>query len=220
VEFSSAYLVSLVEQLQQAGTLYGVPIFLASMYLFTAGAKQLPTTMVVCGFLIGYVFGASVSTYISLQIQLSESLIRFVIGFVGASVALAISQIFIRLLAGGLVYLLVTSIISAASKYGYDLENNNFWSGILTFIAFVSSFSFKQLLPAVMAGVVGSLGMIFGLYISLGINATRLHPSNGLDIWLCVPLTLLSCWIQYKFFIEKEKELEDDLSAEKELVPI
>ena len=208
---------SLFDQVVQGGVFFAVPVFLISLVLFIQGARQIPLTVGMVGLFVG--FGLSGQLYgevIDMGLPVTEQQFRIIVAGVVAGVSISVAKIAMRFLAAGMVFLLATNLIAAGDRFGYDFEGDAFLSGILTLIAFISSYAFRRLVPALMAGLVGALGMMFSTYIALGWPVERLDGVTSPDAYLAIPLMLVSCYIQYKYFMEKLEEKEAQEFAEED----
>ena len=83
-----------------------------------------------------------------------------------------------------MVFIIITNLIENGENYGYDLEGDAFLSGILTLIAFFLSMSFRRLVPALMAGLVGTLGMMLAVYVADRPDVGRLDGVHAPDAYL------------------------------------
>jgi hypothetical protein len=150
-----------------------------------------------------------VDQFNELGLSLNDAQFQLLAGVLVAIGAMSIAQIAARFLAAGMVYLAVTRLISVGDSYGYDFEGDAFLSGILTLVALIFSLSFRRLVPAVLAAVMGSLGILFSLYLGLGWDVYRLD-GGSLDVYLAAPLMIVSCYIQFKYFMADNDELDDE----------
>ena len=87
-----------------------------------------------------------------------------------------------------------------------DFEGDAFLSGVLTLIAFFLSMSFRRLVPALMAGLVGTLGMMLAVYVAVGWDVTRLDGVSAPDAYLSLVGMALSAFIQWRTLKSKEEE--------------
>lgn len=202
-----------LNQIVEGGLVYAVPIFLISVWLFMQGARRLPITVGLAGLFVGY--GAADQLYPMVEeygYDINAEQFRWVVGFVLAGISVAIAQAAIGVLAAGFVFLAVTRLISYGERFGYDLEGDWFLSGLLTLFAIIASFSFRKAIPVVVSGFIASVGAMFAVYVALGWDVSRLNGVDALDVYLAVPMSLVSTYLQYKYFIKKRKEYmyEDD----------
>ena len=65
--------------------------------------------------------------------------------------------------------------------------------------------SFRRLVPALIAAAMASLGILLSIYIALDWDVSRLDGSK-FDVYLAVPLALVSCFIQFKYFMKDDEE--------------
>jgi len=201
---------TLLEQVVQGGVIYAAPIFIFSLLLFIQGAKTLPLTLGTAGFIVGYGMASQfIGQFSELGLSLTEEQFRLLCGVVIGVGAISVAQIASRMLAAGMVYLAVTRLITVGDGYGYDFEGDAFLSGILTLLAFIFSISFRRLVPAIIAAMIGSLGILFSVYITLGWDVARLDGA-AIDVYLAIPLTLVSCYIQFKYFMTEDEDEEMD----------
>lgn len=196
-----------LNQVVEGGFTYAVPILLISAWLFVQGAQRLPVTIGLAGLFVGY--GAADQLYPMVEeygYDLNPEQFRWAVGIVLAMVSISVAQVAIRFLAAGLVFLAVTRLISAGEQFGYDLEGDWLLSGLLTLFAIIAGFSFRRLIPVLVSGVLASIGAIFSIYVALGWDVSRLNGTDAFDIYLAVPLGMVSAYIQYKSFLKKRKE--------------
>ena len=202
--------LTLLDKVVEGGIVYGALIMAFSLLLFIQGAKRLPITMGTTGFVVGYGMSYQFTDQFNkLGVSLNDAQFQLLCGIVMGIIAISITQIASRFLAAGMVYLAVTRLISVGDSYGYDFEGDTFLSGILTLIALIFSFSFRRLIPAVLAAIIGSLGILFSAYLSLGWDVYRLDGSS-IDVYLSIPLIIGSCYIQFKYFMADDEELEEE----------
>lgn len=196
-----------LNQIVDGGLIYAVPIFLISIWLFVQGARRLPVTVGFAGLFVGY--GAADQLYPMIEeygLDLNAEQFRWLVGFVLAAISVAIAQAAISVLAAGFVFLAVTRLISAGDRFGYDLEGDWFLSGLLTLFAIITSFSFRKLIPVLFSGLLASIGAMFALYVALGWDISRLNGTDAFDVYLAVPMCMVSTYLQYKYFVKKRKE--------------
>ena len=79
----------------------------------------------------------------------------------------------------------------------------------MTLIALIFSFSFRRLIPAVLAAVMGSIGILFSAYLFMGWDIYQLDGSS-IDVYLSIPLMIGSCYIQFKYFMNDDETLDDE----------
>lgn len=206
---------SLLDQVVQGGVFFAIPVFLISLVLFVQGSKQIPLTVGMVGFFVGFgLSGQLYSEAVDFDLPVTEQQFRIIVAALVAGTSISVAKVAMRFLAAGLVFLLATNLIATGDRFGYDVEGDAFLSGILTLIAFISSYAFRRLVPALMAGLVGALGMMFSIYVILGWPVERLDGVTFLDAYLAIPFMLVSCYIQYKYFIQKREEMEAEEFAE------
>ena len=68
--------------------------------------------------------------------------------------------------------------------------------------------SFRRLVPALMAGLVGTLGMMLAVYVAVGWDVGRLDGVSAPDAYLGLVGMLLSAFIQWRTIKEREDEKE------------
>jgi hypothetical protein len=115
-----------------------------------------------------------------------------------------------RFLAAGLVFLIITNLIEAGDQFNIDFEGDTVLSGVLTLAAFFLSLSFRRLVPALMAGFVGTLGMMLALYISLGWDVARLDGVTAPDAYLALAGMMLSMFVQRRSGKNEDEETFDE----------
>lgn len=208
---------SLLDQVVQGGVFFAIPVFLISLVLFVQGSKQIPLTVGMVGFFVGFgLSGQLYSEAVDFDLPVTEQQFRIIVAALVAGASISVAKVAMRFLAAGLVFLLATNLIATGDRFGYDFEGDAFLSGILTLIAFISSYAFRRLVPALMAGLVGALGMMFSIYVILGWPVERLDGVTFLDAYLAIPFMLVSCYIQYKYIIQKREEMETEEFAEED----
>lgn len=208
---------SLLDQVVQGGVFFAIPVFLISLVLFVQGSKQIPLTVGMVGFFVGFgLSGQLYSEAVDFDLPVTEQQFRIIVAALVAGASISVAKVAMRFLAAGLVFLLATNLIATGDRFGYDVEGDAFLSGILTLIAFISSYAFRRLVPALMAGLVGALGMMFSIYVILGWPVERLDGVTFLDAYLAIPFMLVSCYIQYKYIIQKREEMETEEFAEED----
>ena len=70
--------------------------------------------------------------------------------------------------------------------------------------------SFRRLVPALMAGLVGTLGMMLAVYVAVGWDVSRLDGVSAPDAYLGLVGMLLSAFIQWRTIKEKRNEEEHE----------
>ena len=202
--------LTLLDNVVEGGLAYAALILAFSLLLFIQGAKRLPFTMGTTGFVVGYGMSYQFTDQFNrLGISLNDAQFQLLCGIVLGVAAISVTQIASRFLAAGMVYLAVTRLISVGDTYGYDFEGDTFLSGILTLIALIFSFSFRRLIPAVLAAVMGSVGILFSAYLFMGWDIYRLDGSS-IDVYLSIPFIIGSCYIQFKYFMNDDETLDDE----------
>ena len=91
----------------------------------------------------------------------------------------------------------------------YDSAGDTILSGVLTLAAFFLSLTFRRLVPALMAGFVGTLGMMLAVYISLDLDVARLDGVTAPDAYLALAGMVLSVYVQRRT-AKNEREVLDD----------
>ena len=124
-------------------------------------------------------------------------------------VSVSVAQMSMRFLAAGLVFLIITNLIEAGSRFNIDFEGDTILSGVLTLAAFFLSLTFRRLVPALMAGFVGTLGMMLAVYISLDWDVARLDGVTAPDAYLALAGMVLSVYVQRRT-AKNEREVLDD----------
>ena len=197
-----------LDQVVAGGLLYAVPIFVISLLLFIEGSKRIPMTVGIVGFVVGFGLVGELYGLLGEAPPISEMQFSFLAAAAVGVISVSVAQMAMRFLAAGLVFLIITNLIRAGDGVEVDFEGDAFLSGILTLIAFFLSMSFRRLVPALMAGLVGTLGMMLAVYVGVGWPVGRLDGVSAPDAYLALVGMLLSAYIQWRTLKEK-----DDLEA-------
>ena len=192
-----------LDQVVAGGLLYAVPIFMISLLLFIEGSKRIPMTVGIVGFVVGFGLVGELYGLLGEAPPISEIQFRFLAAAAVGVISVSVAQMAMRFLAAGLVFLIITNLIRAGDGVEVDFEGDAFLSGILTLIAFFLSMSFRRLVPALMAGLVGTLGMMLAVYVSVGWPVERLDGVSAPDAYLALVGMLLSAYIQWRTLKEK-----------------
>ena len=201
---------SILEPLLTGGPLVALLIMVLSVVLLVEGRKRIPMTVGMVGFVVGFGLTGQLYPLVAEQSPIGEGPLRFLGAVIIAIVCVSAAFVTMRFLAAGLVYLSVTTIIDTGWAAGVDLEGDAFYSGLLTLTAFVLSMSFRRFVPAVMAGLVGSLGVMFGFYLLVGWPVERLDGVSAPDAYLAVLGALVSLFLQFRS-IRDEDDMEEML---------
>ncbi|MGB0516549.1 MAG: hypothetical protein ACPHJE_00090 [Poseidonia sp.] len=201
-----------LSQVVDGGLLYAVPLFVISLVLFVEGSKRIPMTVGIVGFIVGFGLVGELYTFLGTDPPVSEGQFRFLAAAAVGVISVSVAQMAMRFLAAGMVFLIITNLIKAGDGVDVDFEGDAFLSGVLTLIAFFLSMSFRRLVPALMAGLVGTLGMMLAVYVAVGWDVTRLDGVSAPDAYLGLVGMLLSGYIQWRAI--KEKEGEEDHQKE------
>jgi len=193
-----------LDQVVAGGLLYAVPIFVISLLLFIEGSKRIPMTVGIVGFVVGFGLVGELYGLLGEAPPISEMQFRFLAAAAVGVISVSVAQMAMRFLAAGLVFLIITNLIRAGDGVEVDFEGDAFLSGILTLIAFFLSMSFRRLVPALMAGLVGTLGMMLAVYVGVGWPVERLDGVSAPDAYLGLVGMLLSAYIQWRNLKEKE----------------
>jgi uncharacterized protein YneF (UPF0154 family) len=196
--------------LVDGGLFYAVPLFGLSLLLILEGRKRIPMTVGLVAFVISFGIVGSFYTYLGDDPPLNEQMFRLVAAAVVGVLSVSVAEMAMRFLAAGLVFITIMSLISAGSNYGYDLEGDAFLSGILTLIGFFLTFSFRRLVPALMAGLVGSLSLMLSLYLMLDIPLERLDGVSAPDAYLAFVGMAISCVIQLRAMRKEDLDEIDE----------
>jgi len=203
--------------LVDGGLLYAAPMFGLSLLLVVEGRKRIPLTIGLVGFVLGFGLVGSLYPLLGSSPPLGEQAFRFLAAVVIAGVSVSVAQMAMRFLAAGLVYVVITNLIANGKRFDIDLEGDAFLSGILTLIAFFLSFGFRRLVPALMAGLVGTLGMMLAVYIALGWPVERLNGVDAPDAYFAFIGMFVSAYLQWKQ-IQRKREEEEEPGMEKEYI--
>ena len=206
---------SVIDQIVAGGLLYAAPLFVISLLLFVEGSKRIPMTVGIVGFVVGFGLVGQLYGVLGDSPPVSETQFRFLAAIAVGVVSVSVAQASMRFLAAALVFIIITNLIKAGTQFDVDFEGDAFLSGMLTLVAFVLSMSFRRLVPALMAGLVGTLGMMLAVYVAVGWDVTRLDGVSAPDAYLSLVGMALSAFIQWRTLKSKEDE---SAHAEKEYI--
>ena len=206
---------SVIDQIVAGGLLYAAPLFVISLLLFVEGSKRIPMTVGIVGFVVGFGLVGQLYGVLGDTPPVSETQFRFLAAIAVGVISVSVAQASMRFLAAALVFIIITNLIKAGTQFDVDFEGDAFLSGILTLVAFVLSMSFRRLVPALMAGLVGTLGMMLAVYVAVGWDVTRLDGVSAPDAYLSLVGMALSAFIQWRTMKSKEDEAA---RAEKEYI--
>ena len=206
---------SVIDQIVAGGLLYAAPLFVISLLLFVEGSKRIPMTVGIVGFVVGFGLVGQLYGVLGDNPPVSESQFRFLAAIAVGVISVSVAQASMRFLAAALVFIIITNLIKAGTQFDVDFEGDAFLSGMLTLVAFVLSMSFRRLVPALMAGLVGTLGMMLAVYVAVGWDVARLDGVSAPDAYLSLVGMALSAFIQWRTLKSKEDELAH---AEKEYI--
>lgn len=210
-EVGSVALNTLVE----GGLVYALPLFGLSLLLVVEGRKRIPMTVGLVGFVLAYGAVAPLYDWLGPDLPVTRPMFQLAAAIVVAVVSVSVAEMAMRFLAAGLVYVVITNLISSGKRFDIDFEGDAFLSGVLTLIAFFLSFSFRRLIPALMAGLVGTMGMMLSVYVVLGWPVGRLNGVDAPDAYLALVGMLVSAYFQWKHIqAEREKEIEPEVEKE------
>lgn len=199
---------TVIDQIVAGGLLYAVPLFVISLLLFIEGSKRIPMTVGIVGFVVGFGLVGQLYQYLGSDPPISESQFRFVAALAVGVISVSVAQASMRFLAAALVFIIITNLIKAGNVVDIDFEGDAFLSGILTLIAFFLSMSFRRLVPALMAGLVGTLGMMLAVYVAVGWDVSRLDGVSAPDAYFAIVGMLGSAFIQWRAMKEHDEEEE------------
>lgn len=205
---------SVIDQIVAGGLLYATPLFVISLLLFIQGSKRIPLTVGIVGFIVGFGLVGQLYEFLGDAPPISESQFRFVAALVVGVISVSVAQASMRFLAAALVFIIITNLIKAGTQFDVDFEGDAFLSGTLTLIAFFLSMSFRRMVPALMAGLVGTLGMMLAVYVAVGWDVTRLDGVSAPDAYLGLVGMALSAFIQWQTM----KGEQEEIPLEKEYV--
>ena len=201
---------SVIDQIVAGGLLYAAPLFVISLLLFVEGSKRIPMTVGIVGFVVGFGLVGQLYGVLGDTPPVSETQFRFLAAIAVGVISVSVAQASMRFLAAALVFIIITNLIKAGTQFDVDFEGDAFLSGILTLVAFVLSMSFRRLVPALMAGLVGTLGMMLAVYVAVGWDVTRLDGVSAPDAYLSLVGMALSAFIQWRTMKSKEDESAHD----------
>ena len=218
---------SLVNLVEDGGLAYGIPIFLLATCMWVFGERVLSLTMGVFGFVSGYLVGNQNFGKENIRDLVLESgvtippeapaflfEIRFICAVIVGSAAAGIGGARNRrLFAFAIVFLTVNLIIQIGYATGLDFEADPLLSVLLTIWAFFGGLALRGIMPTLLSSVIGSLGILAGISISMGWGLQRFSDADPLLMGLGGVLSIASLFIQYKF---KSEDEEDEMSAEEE----
>lgn len=206
---------SVIDQIVAGGLLYAAPLFVISLLLFVEGSKRIPMTVGLVGFVVGFGLVGQLYGVLGDTPPVSETQFRFLAALAVGVISVSVAQASMRVLAAALVFIIITNLIKAGTQFDVDFEGDAFLSGMLTLVAFVLSMSFRRLVPALMAGLVGTLGMMLAVYVAVGWDVARLDGVSAPDAYLSLVGMALSAYIQWQTMKNKE---EEGAQAEKEYI--
>lgn len=206
---------SVIDQIVAGGLLYAAPLFVISLLLFVEGSKRIPMTVGIVGFVVGFGLVGQLYGVLGDTPPVSETQFRFLAAIAVGVISVSVAQASMRFLAAALVFIIITNLIKAGTQFDVDFEGDAFLSGMLTLVAFVLSMSFRRLVPALMAGLVGTLGMMLAVYVAVGWDVARLDGVSAPDAYLSLVGMALSAFIQWRTLKSKEDEVAH---AEKEYI--
>ena len=206
---------SVIDQIVAGGLLYAAPLFVISLLLFVEGSKRIPMTVGIVGFVVGFGLVGQLYGVLGDTPPVSETQFRFLAAIAVGVISVSVAQASMRFLAAALVFMIITNLIKAGTQFDVDFEGDAFLSGMLTLVAFVLSMSFRRLVPALMAGLVGTLGMMLAVYVAVGWDVARLDGVSAPDAYLSLVGMALSAFIQWRTLKSKEDEVAH---AEKEYI--
>jgi len=167
------------------------------------------------GFLLAYSMVGPLYDWLGADLPMTQSMFQLIAAVVVAVISVSVAEMAMRFLAAGLVYVVITNLIASGRQFDIDLEGDAFLSGVLTLLAFFLSFGFRRLIPALMAGLVGTLGMMLSVYVVLGWPVGRLNGVDAPDAYLAFVGMLASAYLQWKHIkSEREKEMEPEVEKE------
>ena len=201
---------SVIDQIVAGGLLYAAPLFVISLLLFVEGSKRIPMTVGIVGFVVGFGLVGQLYGVLGDTPPVSETQFRFLAAIAVGVISVSVAQASMRFLAAALVFIIITNLIKAGTQFDVDFEGDTFLSGMLTLVAFVLSMSFRRLVPALMAGLVGTLGMMLAVYVAVGWDVTRLDGVSAPDAYLSLVGMALSAFIQWRTMKSKEDESAHD----------
>lgn len=206
-----------LDLLVEGGLFYALPLFGLSLLLVLEGRKRIPLTIGLVGFVLGFGLVGELYPLLGDSLPVGEQGFRLLAAVLIAGISVSVAEMAMRFLAAGLVYIVITNLIASGQRFDIDLEGDAFLSGVLTLIAFFLSFGFRRLIPALMAGLVGTLGMLLSAYIMLGWPVERLNGVDAPDAYLAFIGMLVSAYLQWKQ-IKRERAKEMEPVVEKEYV--
>jgi hypothetical protein len=203
--------------LVEGGLFYALPLFGLSLLLVVEGRKRIPLTIGLVGFVLGYGLVGELYPLLGDSLPVGEQGFRLLAAVLIAGISVSVAEMAMRFLAAGLVYIVITNLIASGQRFDIDLEGDAFLSGVLTLIAFFLSFGFRRLIPALMAGLVGTLGMMLYVYIMLGWPVERLNGVDAPDAYLAFIGMLVSAYLQWQH-LQRKREQEEEPEVEKEYI--
>ena len=141
---------------------------------------------------------------------MSEGQFRLLAAIGIGVISVSVAQVSMRFLAAILVFLIITNLINAGTEIDVDFEGDPFLSGVLTLIAFFLSISFRRLIPSLMAGLVGTLGMMLAIYVALGWDVNRLDGVSAPDAYLALVGMVISVYVQWENMKQARAEKEQE----------
>ena len=195
------------------GPLAGAPIVLFSLLLLLQGHRRLPVTAFAIGAVAGYVLAPNLLGLIEsagvespLPVAQGQLVCAGIIGVIMVSVA----QASLRMMAGLLAFIGITAGVQALYVRGIDIEQGEFIPVIAALATWYFTRSVRKLLPTIAAASVGSVGLLVGVFILLGLPVLTLHPGASTTVWFAIPIAGLSFVYQHRAAKKRaaKKELE------------
>lgn len=201
---------TVLDQVVGGGLLYAVPLFVISLVLFVEGSKRIPMTVGLVGFVVGFGMVGPLYGLLGASPPVSEGQFRLLAAIGIGVISVSVAQVSMRFLAAILVFLIITNLINAGTEIDVDFEGDPFLSGVLTLIAFFLSISFRRLIPSLMAGLVGTLGMMLAIYVALGWDVNRLDGVSAPDAYLALVGMVISVYVQWENMKQARAEKEQE----------
>ncbi len=195
------------------GPLAGAPIVLFSILLLLQGHRRLPVTAFAIGAVAGYVLAPNLLGLIEsagvespLPVAQGQLVCAGIIGVIMVSVA----QASLRMMAGLLAFIGITAGVQALYVRGIDIEQGEFIPVIAALATWYFTRSVRKLLPTIAAASVGSVGLLVGVFILLGLPVLTLHPGASTTVWFAIPIAGLSFVYQHRAAKKRaqKKEIE------------
>ncbi len=85
---------SLLDQVVQGGVFFAIPVFLISLVLFVQGSKQIPLTVGMVGFFVGFgLSGQLYSEAVDFDLPVTEQQFRIIVAALVAGTSISVAKV-------------------------------------------------------------------------------------------------------------------------------